>query len=94
MQVRNKIFPVDILPFHAPVRSLWITETRSSVSYTPKGLTPWDHPQPKEDAMDKIWLYLGSIIVGAAVLTYAAISYVSNTHPPANDLRAAYQQNK
>jgi hypothetical protein len=44
--------------------------------------------------MDKIWLYLGSIIVGAAVLTYAAISYVSNTHPPANDLRAAYQQNK
>jgi hypothetical protein len=44
--------------------------------------------------MDKIWLYLGSIIVGVAVLTYVAISYVSNTHPPASDLRAAYQQNK
>jgi hypothetical protein len=44
--------------------------------------------------MDKVWLYLGSIIVGAAVLTYVAISYVSSTHPPANDLRAAYQQNK
>jgi hypothetical protein len=44
--------------------------------------------------MDKIWLYLGSIIVGAAVLTYVAISYVSNANPPANDLRAAYQQKK
>jgi hypothetical protein len=53
-----------------------------------------DHPQPKEDAMDKIWLYLGSIIVGAAVLIYAAISYVSSTNPPASDLRAAYEQQK
>jgi hypothetical protein len=44
--------------------------------------------------MDKIWLYLGSIIVGAAVLSYVAISYVSNTHPPASDLRAAYEQKK
>ena len=44
--------------------------------------------------MDKIWLYLGGIIVGAAVFTYVAISFVSNTHPPASDLRAAYEQKK
>ncbi len=44
--------------------------------------------------MDKIWLYLGSIIVGVAVLTYVAISYVSNANPPASDLRAAYEQKK
>ena len=44
--------------------------------------------------MDRIWLYLGSIIVGAGVLTYVAISYVSNANPPASDLRAAYDQKK
>jgi hypothetical protein len=44
--------------------------------------------------MDKVWLYLGSIIVGAAVLIYVVISYVSTANPPASDLRAAYQQNK
>jgi hypothetical protein len=44
--------------------------------------------------MERIWLYLGSIIVGAAVLTYVAISYVSTANPPANDLRAAYEQQK
>ena len=44
--------------------------------------------------MDKVWLYLGGIIVGAAVFTYMAISYVSNANPPASDLRAAYQQHK
>lgn len=44
--------------------------------------------------MDKIWLYLGGIIVGAAVLIYMAISFVSSTNPPASDLRAAYEQKK
>ena len=44
--------------------------------------------------MDKVWLYLGSIIVGVGVLTYMAISYVSSTNPPASDLRAAYEQKK
>lgn len=44
--------------------------------------------------MDKVWLYLGSIIVGVGVLTYMTISYVSSTNPPASDLRAAYEQNK
>jgi hypothetical protein len=53
-----------------------------------------DYLQPKEDVMDKIWLYLGGIVVGAAVLIYGVISFVSTANPPGNDLRAAYQQNK
>jgi hypothetical protein len=44
--------------------------------------------------MDKIWLYLGGIIVGVGVLTYMTISYVSSANPPASDLRAAYEQKK
>ena len=44
--------------------------------------------------MNKVWLYAGGIIVGAAVLIYAVITTVSNTHPPTNDLRAAYETSK
>ncbi|MDF0675537.1 MAG: hypothetical protein P0120_14535 [Nitrospira sp.] len=44
--------------------------------------------------MDKIRLYAAGIIVGAAVLIYAVLTTVSNTHPPANDLRAAYETAK
>jgi hypothetical protein len=43
--------------------------------------------------MDKVWLYVGGIIAGAAVLTYFVISTVS-TVPPAGDLRAAYETTK
>jgi len=44
--------------------------------------------------MNKIWLYAGGIIIGAAVLIYAVLTTVSSTHPPANDLRAAYETGK
>ncbi|MBH0201612.1 MAG: hypothetical protein HP496_04755 [Nitrospira sp.] len=44
--------------------------------------------------MDKLWLYAGGIIVGIAVLVYAVLTTVSSTHPPASDLRAAYEQPK
>lgn len=44
--------------------------------------------------MDKLWLYVGGIIVGTAVLIYAVISTVSSTNPPASDLRAAYETAK
>jgi hypothetical protein len=44
--------------------------------------------------MDKLWLYVGGIIVGAAVLIYAVLTTVSNTNPPASDLRVAYEQPK
>lgn len=41
--------------------------------------------------MNKVWLYVGGLIVGAAVLIYAVITTVMSTHPPASDLRAAYE---
>jgi hypothetical protein len=44
--------------------------------------------------MDKVWLYVGSIIAGAAVLTYFVITSISSTSPPASDLRAAYEKVK
>ncbi|CUS35419.1 hypothetical protein [Candidatus Nitrospira nitrificans] len=44
--------------------------------------------------MDKLWLYVGGIIVGTAVMIYAVLTTVSNTNPPASDLRAAYEQSK
>ena len=44
--------------------------------------------------MDKVWLYVGGIVLGAVVLIFVAISVVSNTHPPANDLRATYEKTK
>lgn len=44
--------------------------------------------------MDRAWLYVGGIIAGVAVFVYVVITFVSNTHPPANDLRAAYQTTK
>jgi hypothetical protein len=47
-----------------------------------------------EDAMNKVWLYVGGIIVGTAVLIYAVITTVSSTHPPASDLRTAYETSK
>jgi hypothetical protein len=47
-----------------------------------------------EDTMDKAWLYVGGIILGAAVLIFFAISVVSKTHPPESDLRAAYEKTK
>lgn len=44
--------------------------------------------------MDKVWIYVGAIVVGAAVFTYAVLATVSSTTPPARDLRAAYEQPK
>lgn len=44
--------------------------------------------------MDKLWLYVGGIIVGTAVLIYAVLTTVSSVNPPASDLRAAYEQSK
>ena len=44
--------------------------------------------------MDKVWLYAGGVIVGAVVLIAIALTVVSKTHPPASDLRAAYETGK
>ncbi len=44
--------------------------------------------------MNRIWLYVGGIIVGAAVLIYAVLTVVSSTNPPASDLRASYETAK
>ncbi len=44
--------------------------------------------------MNKIWLYLAGLIVVAAVLIYLAITGVKSTHPPASDLRTAYEKTK
>jgi len=33
--------------------------------------------------MNKLWLYVGSIIVGATLLAFTVISVVSRTHSPA-----------
>lgn len=44
--------------------------------------------------MNKVWLYVGGIVVGAAVLIYAVITTVSSTHPPTTDLRATYEAPK
>ena len=53
-----------------------------------------DYLQQKEDAMNRLWLYVGGIVVGTAVLIYAVLTTVSSTNPPASDLRAAYEQPK
>jgi len=44
--------------------------------------------------MNKVWWYVGGIVVGTAVLIYAVITTVSSTYPPATDLRAAYETPK
>lgn len=44
--------------------------------------------------MDKLWLYVGGIIAGTAVLIYAVLTTVDSTHPPASDLRAGYETAK
>ena len=44
--------------------------------------------------MDKLWLYVGGIIIATVVLIYAVLTTVSSTNPPASDLRAAYEQPK
>lgn len=44
--------------------------------------------------MDKIWLYAGGVIAGALVLIFVALTVVSKTHPPATDLRQAYEKAK
>ena len=44
--------------------------------------------------MDKLWLYVGGIIVGTAVLIYAVLTTVNSTNPPASDLRTAYETAK
>ncbi len=43
--------------------------------------------------MDKLWLYVGGIIVGAAMFTYFVITSVG-TVPPSTDLRAVYEKVK
>jgi len=44
--------------------------------------------------MDKAWLYVGGLVLGALVLIYVAISAVRSTHPPESDLRQAYEKTK
>lgn len=44
--------------------------------------------------MDKVWLYVGGIIAGAALLTCFVITTISNTSPAASDLRTAYEKTK
>lgn len=51
-------------------------------------------PSTKEDVVNKVWLYAGGIIVATAVLIYTVPTVVSNTHPLARDLRAAYETTK
>jgi hypothetical protein len=51
-------------------------------------------PSTREVIMDKVWLYIGGIVVGAAVVIFVAISIVNSTHPPASDLRGAYEKTK
>jgi hypothetical protein len=43
--------------------------------------------------MDKVWLYVGGIMVAMAVLAYFTLSSVSKV-PPTGDLRAAYEKVK
>jgi hypothetical protein len=47
-----------------------------------------------EVTMDKVWLYVGGLIVGAVVLITVALTVVSKTNPPATDLRSAYETAK
>jgi hypothetical protein len=65
----------------------------SIYNYSSRGPTQ-GRPSTMEDTMDKIWLYVGGIILGAAALIFFAISVVSKTHPPESDLRAAYEKTK
>lgn len=44
--------------------------------------------------MDKLWLYVGGILVGTAILVYTVLTTVSSTTPPARDLRTTYEQSK
>jgi hypothetical protein len=44
--------------------------------------------------MNKVWLYAAGIIIATAGLVYAVITTVSGTHPPASDLRSAYETAK
>lgn len=44
--------------------------------------------------MDKVWLYVGGIMVGLVIAAYVGISMVKNTAPTGTDLRAAYEQKK
>ncbi len=37
--------------------------------------------------MNRVWLYVGGVIVGPTVSIYAAITTVKRTHPPASDQR-------
>jgi hypothetical protein len=56
--------------------------------------TPAPPSTREEVIMDKVWLYAGGIIAGTALLTYFVITTISNTSPPASDLRAAYEKTK
>jgi len=44
--------------------------------------------------MDKVWLYVGGILAGTAVVIYIVFTFVMSTHPPAEDLRGAYDTAK
>lgn len=41
------------------------------------------NPSTTEDTMDKVWMYVAGIIVGAALLIYLALAIVKSTNPPA-----------
>jgi hypothetical protein len=44
--------------------------------------------------MNKVWLYVGGIIIGIVALAYTVITTVNSTVPPTTDLRAVYEKSK
>ncbi len=44
--------------------------------------------------MNKVWLYVGGIIIAVVALAYTVISTVNSKIPPATDLRAVYEKSK
>jgi hypothetical protein len=42
--------------------------------------------------MNRVCLYVGGFIIGIVALAYTVITTVSNTVPPASDLRAVYEK--
>ncbi len=42
--------------------------------------------------MNKVWLYVGAIIIGIGALAYTVITTVNSTIPTTTDLRAVYEK--
>jgi hypothetical protein len=48
--------------------------------------------KPKEDRMDKSWLYIGAIMLGLIVVSVIVLKAVRSAVPAADDLRSAYER--